>query len=121
MPTGLKVPVGVTRQGRVALVSSEENDQKTLGMALSDCDNDHAYQQDLGIPSDIIFDINDPKVRARVLRRLMLISRRFENQRRYKVRKETISWSSSEGSLTLSFRYINLESDSEETFEQSFV
>jgi len=122
VPTGLKLPIGATKAGRVALVISEENDHKTISSALSDCDNDHAYQQNLGIPADVIFDISDPKMRARVLRRLMLISRRFETQRRYKVKKETIEWSSNEeGQLTLKFRYLNLESDAEQDFQQTFV
>ena len=121
MPTGLAIPVGVTKAGRSALASSDDNDWKILSTSLSDCDNENAFQQSVGIPANVVFDINDPKTRARVMTRLASIFREFVAQNRYKLKRETIKWSSQGEAMLLEFKYLNLESDEEETFSRSFV
>ena len=62
MATGLSLPVGVDGSGGAALVSVDENDSKIIRTALGDCDNAHAYQQELGLSSGMIYDLNDPNV-----------------------------------------------------------
>jgi len=115
MARGLKVPVGVDATGGTAWVSGEENDRKTIFTALGDCDSENAFQQELGLGVDMIFDPLDETVRARILRRLKDIFRIFEEADRYKLLPETISWTEGDGELTLEFKYLNLETDEERT------
>lgn len=121
MPRGLRVPVGVDPTGGAALVESDENDQKIISIALGSCDSEHAFQQEIGLGSDMVFDINDPTLRARIYRRLISIFQDFESQKRYRLVRETVKWEEGSGELTLSFKYLNLESDEPKTFTQSFT
>ena len=120
MARGLKVPIGVDITGGAAWVDGEENDRKTIFTALGDCDSENAFQQGLGLGIGMIFDPSDETVRAKILRRLKSIFRVFEEADRYKLLTETISWSRKEGELTLEFRYLNLETDEELSFAQTF-
>lgn len=121
MPRGLRVPVGVDPTGGAAMVESDENDQKIISIALGSCDSEHAFQQEIGLGSDMVFDINDPTLRARIYRRLISIFQDFESQKRYRLVRETVKWEESGGELTLAFKYLNLESDEPKTFTQSFT
>jgi len=122
MTTGLALPVGVDKTGGAALVSGEDNDQKLIYTALSDCDNENAFQQDIGLGGDIVFDVNDSKIRARVLRKLIAIFDDFETNHKYKLLTESIEWEEStpEGVLVLKFKYLNLETDETSSFKQFF-
>jgi hypothetical protein len=121
MATGLKLPVGVDPTGRGAMVDGEDENRKIIKTALSDCDNDHAFQQEIGLGIDMVFDINDSRVRARIVARLTEIFRRFEDQHRFKLRRDTIRWEKSGGELTLNFVYHDIESDEEKPFARTFT
>lgn len=122
MATGLRLPLGANKAGRAALVSGDENDSKTISSSLSDCDNENAFQQEIGLGAGMIFDVNDPLVRAKILRRVKLIFDDFEKLKRYRLEEETLKWSRGEdGELRLEFKYLNIESDELQTFEKSFV
>lgn len=123
MPQGLKMPVGVSSTGGAALVSGDDNDRKIIWNALGDCSSEHAFQQDLGLGGDMVFDINDASLRARILRRLNNIFATFEVQKRYKLLRDTITWSANSASqeLVLTFSYFNIESDEAQTFTRVFT
>lgn len=123
MPKGLRMPVGVSSTGGVALVDGEENDRKIIWNALGDCYSEHAFQQDIGLGGDMVFDINDAALRARILRRLVNIFAAFEVQKRYKLKRETVNWtvSSTNQELQLDFKYFNIESDEEQSFARVFT
>jgi hypothetical protein len=123
MARGLKIPVGVDSTGGTAMVSEEDNAKQTIMTALSDCENDHAYQQNVGIGASMVFDINDYFIRARIMRRVEAIFREFEAQNRFKLKRETVKWEakSGEGALILEFKYFDIESDEEKTFARVFT
>lgn len=122
MPKGLKLPLGVTSAGRAATVDSDENDQKIIRMALGSDENENAFQQDIGLGHNMVFDVSDATLRAKIVARLTRIFNLFETQKRYKLKRETLVWgeNAAEGELTLSFMFINLESDEEKPFRHSF-
>lgn len=123
MPTGLGVPVGVDASGGARLVSGDENDNKIIQLALSSDSNENAFQQNIGLGQDMIFDLNDAGVRARILRRVILIFKAFQIQNRYKLLKNTVKWTEDgqNQALILEFKYVNLESDEEVFFRRAFT
>lgn len=122
MARGLKIPVGADLTGRTAMVEKDDENTKILFAALSDCENEHAFQQDLGITNLMIFNISDPRARARILARVIRIFEKFEAVHRYKLRTDTIRWTSppDSGELILEFLYHDLESDEEKPFARVF-
>lgn len=123
MATGLRVPVGVSSGGGSALADGEENDRKVIYTALGACDSENAFQQGIGLGDDMVFDLNDNGVRARIMRRLVAIFDDFERLRRYKLRRETVRWTRDSASqeLRLEFRYFNLETDEEKLFTRAYA
>jgi len=120
MAKGLSLPVGVDSSGGTKWVEGEANDQKTILLALSDCDNWNAFQQDLGIGSRIIYGVSNENIRSQINRRVDSIFRYFQNQDRYKLLKDTIQWTEeNEGELVLTFQYQNLETDEVSYFTKS--
>jgi len=117
---GLKLPVGTNTTGGTALSKGEDENSKIILMALSDCDNAHAFQQNIGIGTDMIFDISDPKSQALILSRINLIFQKFEAERRFKLLPETATWSTQNGELILEFDYHDLESDEQRPFSRTF-
>jgi hypothetical protein len=119
---GLAIPVGVTKQGKSRTVTGEENDRKIIFTALGGNDNQNAFQQDPGLGNEMIFEINDEVIRARIRQRLVDVFADFDRQNRYRLAEETIEWSENEGEgeLVLSFDYFNVESDEVQSFAQRF-
>lgn len=121
MPTGLAMPVGIGSGGGARLVTGDENDDKIIRLALSDDDNENAFQQSIGVGTAMVFDISDELLQATIMRRINEAFRKFEAQNRYKLQRSTIEWSSgNDQELVLSFKYVNLESDKEQDFRQNF-
>jgi hypothetical protein len=123
MPTGLKIPMGVNSGGGLATVDGDDNDAKIIKLTLSDGENENAFQQDITLGIDMIFDILDPIVRSKITIRIVRAFEKLQSQKRFKLLKNTINWdesSSAQGELTLNFRYLNLESDEEKEYEQKF-
>jgi hypothetical protein len=123
MAQGLNIPVGVNKQGGAKIVDGDRNDQKIIFTALSDNDSENAFQKGLGLGSDMIFDVNDPKLRALILRKVKTIFDDFFRLHRFKLLANTIAWDSDEtaGELKLTFKYLNIESDEVNTFSKSFT
>lgn len=121
MATGLAIPVGVNNQGGAKLVSGDENDKKIISLSLGDDSNENAFQQNIGLGIGMIFDISDEITKANILRRLREVFRRFEAQKRFLLREETIKWGSNENQeFVLEFKYVCIESDEEKEFRQKF-
>jgi inorganic pyrophosphatase len=122
MPTGLRIPIGATPSGGLALTDGEENDRKIIIAALGSDENENAFQQGIGLGADMIFDFSDVTVRARIIRKVVEIFRRFEAQKRYRLRQDAVNWAEdAENQETiLSFKYVNLEQDDERLFRQAY-
>lgn len=121
MPVGMRLPVQADSTGGTSMVEGEEDNRQVIKIALSDCDNDHAFQQDLGLGTSMIFDINDPGLRARVLKRVTEIFSQFEAQDRFRLLTDTIRWTKGNGELILEFMYHDIESDEELPFARNFT
>lgn len=121
MARGMRLPVGVDAMGGAALVEGEPNNRKILFVALGDCENESAFQQDLGIPIDIIFDVNDAARRPVVLRQITAIFREFAAQKRFKLVPESVKISSEGEELKLELKYIDIEADQELSFSKPLL
>lgn len=120
MATGLKIPVGVNPMGGIAKVTGDDNAIQAIKTALTDCENEHAFQQELGLGAGMVFASNDMRLRAVILRRVRGIFNEFQKEKRFKLLEETIKWSEGDGELVLEFRYMDLESDEEKPFQRVF-
>jgi len=123
MPKGLKIPVGVGPNGGAALVEGDDNDAKIIKVSLGSDDSENAFQQDISLDVGMVFDLNDPTLRARILRRVYRIFDEFRVQKRFKLKKETLKWTedADKQELTLEFKYVNLESDEDVLFRRAFT
>lgn len=123
MATGLTLPVGVDAGGGARLVSGEENDRKIIILALGSGWNENAFQQDIALGQDMIFDLSDRTVRARIKRRLRQIFNEFQAQNRYRLLPGTIEWTEDSAGQTLElfFKYANLETDEVKDFTTKFT
>lgn len=123
MATGLRLPIGVGPTGGASLVDHEENDNKIIFTALSAGDSENAFQQDIALGDRMVFDTNDSSVRAKIIGRLVSIFNRFVVQKRYRLKKDTVKFTtdSTTQELILEFRYVNLETDEEQNFKRTFT
>lgn len=122
MKSGLAIPVGVNNTGGAAWAENTPNDVKTISLAISDGDNDNAFQQDLGLDSSVVFSVMDYAFQALVTEKLRSIFRQFERDDRYKLLPESMKWKQEkEGEMILEFSYQNLETDNVITFSKSYT
>jgi hypothetical protein len=122
MKEGLAIPVGVDNTGSAAWARNTPNDVKTISLAISDGDNDNAFQQDLGLDSSVVFSVMDYAFQALVTEKLRSIFRQFERDDRYKLLPESMKWKQEkEGEMILEFSYQNLETDNVITFSKSYT
>jgi hypothetical protein len=121
MSTGLAVPTRTNTGGGMLLGTGKEQDQTTIKLALGDDYSDNPWQQSIGLGVQHIYAINDSSIRPIVLSRLIPMFQRFEALKRFKLRRETMRWDDGdEGEHILTFKYIDLETDEEHEFRQSF-
>jgi hypothetical protein len=114
--------VGVTKQGRAALLTDDDQDQKIINIALSGNDNLNAFQQDPGLGEDMVFDLSDPVVRGKIMARLRDVFSDFEAQNRYRLLEDTVEWEEDPGKqeLNLRLKYHNLETDDIKDFSKGY-
>lgn len=119
---GLRIPIGVNKQGRSATLTGDPQDQKIINTGLSGNDNLNAFQQDPGLGEDMVFDLTDPVVRGKIMVRLRDVFTDFEAQNRYRLLEDTIKWDEdpAKQELNLSFKYHNLETDDPKDFDKGF-
>jgi hypothetical protein len=119
---GIAVPVRVNALGGVQTTEKDDDADKTIRLALSDNDNENAFQQGIGLGSDAVFAIRNPGFRAKVLARLLRIFAAFEKEKLFRIVRTSIAWSrGGEGEQILEFKYINLETDQPATFTRTFT
>lgn len=120
---GLSLPVGVGSNGGALLIEGDENDYKIISIALGSSESENAFQQDITLDERMIFDLNDTVIRASILKRLYKIFEEFRLKKRFELKKETVNWQEDHhnNTLTLEFRYVNLESDEDILFRRSFT
>jgi len=123
MSKGIKIPVQVDGTGRIATIESDELNRQLIATALSDDENENAFQQQIGLGETMVFDQDTPVLRAKILRRLFTIFLDFESRKLFRLVRETIEWSKDieNGDLTLGFYYIDLESDNPQSFKKTFT
>lgn len=123
MSTGLGMPVGVDNGGGARLVKGSENDDKIIRLALGDDANENAFQQNIGVGADMIFGTADEQQQARIMRRVNAVFARFEAQKRFLLRRNTVKWTrdSTNQELILEFQYVSVEADEERDFRQNFA
>jgi len=120
---GIKIPVGVNSSGGAATIEGDENDIQAISVAIGSGGNENAFQQEISLGEGMVFDLDDPTVRAKITRRLYALFRDFRVRKRFELKKDTITWSSDEQAqeLSLEFKYINLESDEEKLLRRTFT
>lgn len=116
---GLRLPVGVDATGRTAVSNGDEQASKVIMLALTPCDSDNAFQQDIGLP-DATFSVSTGGMRARVEERLLTIFEEFEQLQLYKLLKSTLSWTHDGEEAVLDFSYLNLETDEVTEFSHTY-
>lgn len=123
MSTGIKIPVQVDRTGRTAMIRGDNLNKQLIAIALTDDENENAFQQQIGLGETMIFGGDTPALRAQILRRLFTIFLDFEARKIFQLVKETIEWSKDveNGDLILGFYYIDLESDQTQFFKKAFT
>jgi hypothetical protein len=117
------MPVGVDNGGGARLVEGSENDDKIVRLALGDDANENAFQQNIGVGADMIFGTADEQQQARIMRRVNAVFARFEAQKRFLLRRNTVKWTrdSTNQELILEFQYVSVEADEERDFRQNFA
>jgi hypothetical protein len=120
MPKGLAIPFAVSASGGLATVDSDEQDNKIISLALGSDDNENAFQQNIGLGEDMMFDLADSQLRGKMIGRLRTVFANFQRQKRYKLVESSIVWSDGDGETILEFKYFNIESDEERTFRRTY-
>lgn len=124
MPVGLRMPVGVDASGGAAIAQPAEQSQKIIRTALSPCYSSHAFQQDLGLGENEVFDVNSPLIVPRLRRRVKRILDAFRADDRYKLVPGTLTveeQAEGSGDVAISFRYIDIEADTEQQFVDTLL
>lgn len=123
MAKGIKVPVQVSRTGGIAWVEADDHKRQVIMLALSSGENANAFQQNVNLGDDMIFGADSPRFRSGILRRLDGIFRTFEEQKLFRLMRETIEWENDleAGELTLSFSYVDIESDEVKEFRKPYT
>lgn len=104
------------------MVTGDDNDEKIIRLALLDDSNDNAFQQNPGLGMGAIFGVNDSVTKAQIMAKMLSIFTKFEAQKRFRLRPDTVQWAAMPGSgeLTLRFWYWNLETDDTRLFSQPY-
>jgi hypothetical protein len=123
MPVGFRLPVQKSSSGGIRLVDGDENDNKIIRLALSADDNENAFNQDIGLGEEMIFNVTSSEVQGKILARLRQIFAKFESQKRYRLFTDSISWEEDKinQELILNFKYLNMESDEVNEFSKKFA
>lgn len=124
MPVGLAVPVGADPGGGLRIARGADNDIKIVALALGDCSNENAFQQDIGFGATPVFEINDPSLRSQVMIRLRQVFDKFKRERRYELDESTIVIKAAgdpgvkEGEHIMEFFFVSLEANERRFFSR---
>jgi len=103
------------------LCTGDDNDIKVIKAALNSGDNENAFQQNITLGEDMIFGMSDPLIRSRITVKIRQIFEVFYEQHRFKLLVDTIKWTDEAEVVNLTFRYLNLESDEEKEYSDTFT
>lgn len=106
--TGLSVPIAVNQAGGALLDEGGDQILKLIMLALTDCESANPFQN-LGLPEDIIFRINDPIVEAEVSLAIQNVFKSFENAKRARLIGSPEFTRRQEGELEVKFDWVDLE------------
>jgi hypothetical protein len=120
MSVGLSLPVGVSKSGSAKIVEGEENNNKIISLALGSDDNENAFNQNIGLGDFMVFEIEDPAIRGKIINVIRKLFRNFQIQKRFRLLTDTIEWKNDSVTqeLMLEFKYHDLESDDIYTFSK---
>lgn len=118
---GLALPIRPGPNGRTVVDESDAHAEKILVIALSDGDNRNAFQQNIALGADHVFAVSSSATEGAIRRRLRAVFAELETALLYRLVEESITFTSiaNTGDLLLVFRYINLESDEEKSFQHT--
>lgn len=109
---GLNLPIQSNSFGGMSRVSGNENNVKTIAIALGSLENENAFQQPESNMNSALFEIGDEAAMAFVRRNLTLTFEEFERQHRFRLLKNTVQFrQNEEGDMFIDFQYHDLESD----------
>ena len=121
MPTGLRIPVGVSKTGRASVESDEsKNTLKLLKLAFSEGNDKNAFQ-DLGLDDRLIFAVKSPSFRGRALRSVQIILSKYSDFVLLDDSEPIQFTETTEGEIELGFQYIDLLTNKKEQFVGSFT
>ena len=116
---GLAYPFRVGPNGGAAVVEGGKNNEKIISIGLGDGENANTFQQEIANVEDIVFNNKSPESKAASLRRIRLIFDKLKSEKRFQLVENSIEWDdSTEGESLLRLKYIDLETDEVQTFEQ---
>lgn len=108
MPKGLALPLDVNSLGRATVVSGSEQLGKLLIIAIQPCSSDNPFQ-DLGLPENLIFDINSPTLHGKLNLAIQNIFASFEKEGRARLRSVNFENVSETQELKVFVEYQDLE------------
>lgn len=122
MTVGLRIPVGVNPGGGVSLVDGDIQNDKIIKLALGSDESENAFQGDVAIGQSMVFDLSDRSLRARIQRRVEAIFKGFQVQNRFKLVRGSLKFESDSVNqeLIMDLKYIDLESDTEQSLTRQF-
>ena len=116
---GMAVPVGVNKSGGAKLNPKTNHFNQTLALAFAEGGDKDPFQN-LGISSDVIFQINDINAQAKIKRRIEQIANKFQGQISLDPEMPVVFKHNKEGELEMTVKYIDLATDEEEEFTNVF-
>lgn len=122
MAKGLKVPVGVDKRGRALIESNESNNtKKILKLAFSEGEDHNPFQK-LGIDNRLIFSVDNPAFRGKVLKAINQVLSKFTELVALSDNDPiTFNETTIDGEVQLTFFYIDLLTNKKEEFNQVFL
>lgn len=122
--TGLALPFSANGRGGLALVDGDDQLAKIIGLGLNNLDSENPFneQENLGLGDQMIFAVNDNALQAALRRSVLLLFRRLQLENRAQLSKgsPTFTIDKDTQTLTMHIKYINLETNKPEEFNQRF-
>jgi len=120
MPTGLRMPVGVSKSGGAAVETNESNQTtKMLFLAFSEGEDNNPFQN-LGIGGDLIFSIRNAAFRGRAQRAVERVIQRFSDRIALSPSQPIRFTQTVENEVEISFEYVDLLTNKVEEFRSKF-
>ena len=116
---GFSVPIGVSNSGGLRLNNPATHFTQTLMLAFSEGDDKNAFQ-DIGISTEILYDISNSSTQARIKRIVEKIARKFENRIVLDEQRPITFERTNSGEITMNVSYVDLAINDEKNFSITF-